>query len=211
MKISFGGSSWSKLHTLTVFLLCACVSSPRVLAEQIQATYRLGGAFVHMDSDNPWGATNSKYVNYQMLFTFMLPTSEDRYATDTQMSEWSTAVEATITANGVSVDYSGLATVGLRTNYSSNPAAYDRTAWIRLPDSFFVTLTNDRPFAGFVDDSVDNLLHLNGNAYMGTAYGYNDLDRLSLVSVVSVPDSGATVLLLGLAFAVLAGVRRCFA
>jgi len=185
-------------------------------AQATTITYKLTGSFIQITDDNPWGLAydpNSWNHTYfvESVLTFDLPQSAAR--------SWSEQASASITANGVTVNLSGLASFNTRAQGPEGSENYG-AAWIDLGSLAYCWQVYYPEYA-FTGDGADNFLNLAGSGKGDLFYADNGSDGMSteLVSVESpqfarmamvsqqVPEGGMGVVL-ALVLAGMAWIRR---
>lgn len=188
---------------MALALFCVTVgslfSTSHAFANSSKITYEIPqGYFVSLGKGNPWGG-DGYGLDFSMQLTFLLPSTADLFPADPKFAQWITPASASITANGTTVEYFGPAQIGLNSFHLEEGQGKRTTAaWLSLPGLVVIlTCYNDYAPEGFLNDSVDNLLLLNGSVDVQTKGCYTDLDRMSLTSVTPVPDTSATGALLG--------------
>jgi hypothetical protein len=162
-----------------------------------KVTYGGEGNFVIIAPDNPFGAASGGDgdLNFDINFSFILPSdADDLLPADSNNAQWTTSANASITANGVTVNFAGPAIINLHAQVSGmGPIA----AAFLFPGLSVSFASYDDELV-FPDDGAEHLLELGAqdNPFSGSYVNvdsplgstYNDLNRLYLVSVETVPD-----------------------
>jgi len=188
-------------------------------AQAVEVTYGTDhGAFVLVAPDNPFGLPDESNpsVNFKMRFTFVQPTNaEDLLPGDPTTGKWNVPATAYVLANGVSVYFSGLASITL---YANADDLGGTAANFQL-GNLHLSFQNYLDALLFLDDDASHLQELGYNTSGGGASyvtvtspqgaTFNDLDRVDLISVKTVPESGGIAISFAAAlFAFAATARR---
>jgi hypothetical protein len=187
-----------------------------------KVTYGGDGNFVIIAPDNPFGAASDGDgdLDFDISFNFILPSdANDLLPADSDNAQWTTSGNASITANGVTVNFAGPAIINLYAQASGNGAIAAAFLFPGLSVSF---ASYDDELV-FPDDGAEHLLELGAqNTPLSGSYvtvnsplggTYNDLNKIYLVSVETVPDhsvpeGSSTRLLVALGAVFLAATRH---
>lgn len=185
-----------------------------------KVTFGGDGHFVVIAPDNPFGAASDGNLYFDLSFSFILPSNaDDLLPADPDNAQWTTSANASITANGVTINFAGPAIINLHAQVSGvGPIA----AAFLFPGLSVSFASYDDELV-FPDDGAEHLLELDAadnplsgsyvtvNSPLGDTY--NDLNKIYLVSVEklpdhSVPEGSSTSLLVALGAVFLAATRH---
>lgn len=184
------------MKTIILSLLLA------VSADATTITYKLAGSFVQITEDNPWGLAydpDSRNHTYyaESVLTFDLPQAQ---------GSWSEQLSASITANGVTLNLSGLASFNIDPGDGGD---YYGTAWIDMGPLCYVWQVYYPEYA-FTTADADNYLRLAGSGKGDVFYAGNYSDgmdteligvespqfaRMAFAQAEQVPEGGVSWLL----------------